>query len=450
MPEPPDPSRRLIVPGSEPDEPSPRGSRLILPPGLSSPVEEELPDPPKLRPLILVPFAEGGRELLLVSDPLGVIDHQPVLSIEALPLLQLLDGSVSLNDITAAVARESKDLRVAGMVRDFVAQLDRMLLLESPRFDKAYDELRAAYHILEVRPAAHDDRSYPGRRDALVPFLDAHFTEAERWREEAGEPAATAGGPRALLAPHLDPRRAGAAIARAMLEVPSGAQEPLRVVVFGTGHSLLGDPYALTRKHFETPLGKVPCDTAFVDELAQRLGDRVYQGELAHRDEHSIEFPLVYLKHRAGSRPLTLVPILCGGFHALLEEGKTPRDDRDIEALIDAVRATERKLGGDTLYVAGVDLSHVGPRFGDPALDDRARAEIETRDREVVAAALRGDADGWFAAIAAHDDDTRICGFGPTYAMLRCAEPGAGRLLRYEQSPEPDGSLVSVASIAWP
>jgi len=102
------------------------------------------------------------------------------------------------------------------------------------------------------------------------------------------------------------------------------------------------------------------------------------------------------------------------------------------------------------MYVAAVDLSHVGPRFGDPATDDRVRGEIESTDREALEAAKRGDADGWFDSIGRQGDSTRICGFAPTYALLRCAEPGEGRLLRYEQSLEDDDSLVSIAAMAWP
>jgi len=119
-----------------------------------------------------------------------------------------------------------------------------------------------------------------------------------------------------------------------------------------------------------------------------------------------------------------------------------------IETLIEAVREAEARLGGPTVYVAAVDFSHVGPRFGDPAVDERTRAEIETKDRAAIEAAAGGDADAWFQAIAAHDDSTRICGFGPTYVALRCAAPGAGRLLRYEQSEEPDHSIVSVAAMS--
>jgi AmmeMemoRadiSam system protein B len=438
---------RIILPGGA-DEPEPsQAPRIVLPPGVMREAEDDVPERPRLRPLVLVPIQDGERELLLVTDPLGVIQGQPVLGMDSLAILQLLDGSVSLTDLIAAIMRENKDIRVAGMVKEFVAQLDKLLMLDSPRFEAAYRTLRDAYHVLEIRPAALEGRSYPAERAALASFLELQFADAERMREAAGEPRPTA-RPRALLAPHLDPRRAGTTIARAYLELPPDA--PLRVVVFGTGHTMIEERYALTRKHFETPLGKVPCDTAFVDAVAARLGDDAYRGELAHREEHSIEFQALYLKHRFGDRPFTMVPILCGGFHALLDAGITPRDDLAFTRMIDAVRETERALGGATVYVAGVDLSHVGPRFGDPAVDEAIKREIEAKDRAAIAAACAGDPDAWFAAIAEHQDATRICGLAPTYALLRCAEPGQGRLLGYEQSDEPDSSVVTIAAIAWP
>src|SRR5688572_22729968 len=104
-------SSRLIIPGAEP-EPTPESPpRIVLPPGVSRETPEDLPEYPRLRPLILVPVRDGERELIVVSDPLGVIPGQPVLGIEALGLLQLLDGTFSVSDISAAVMRESKDLR---------------------------------------------------------------------------------------------------------------------------------------------------------------------------------------------------------------------------------------------------------------------------------------------------------------------------------------------------
>src|SRR5437667_7581395 len=95
---------RILRPGSEAEAEAPR---IVLPPGLSREDASELPENPRLRPLVLMPFREGERDLILISDPLGVIPGQPVLGIEALPILQLLDGNVSLTDLCAALMRES-------------------------------------------------------------------------------------------------------------------------------------------------------------------------------------------------------------------------------------------------------------------------------------------------------------------------------------------------------
>src|SRR5262249_40793719 len=196
--------------------------------------------------------------------------------------------------------------------------------------------------------------------------------------------------------------------------------------------------------------GPSRCDTAFVDALAARLGDAAYEHELAHRDEHSIEFQTLYLKRRLGETPFTIVPILFGGFHSMMEEGKTPTDVPAVLDFVSALRDVTREAGGTTCFIAGVDLSHVGARFGDPGTLDEARlGEVETYDRTALEAARRGDANGWFQTIAAQEDSTRICGFGPVDVLLRCLEPGEGRLLRYEQSLEANGSMVSYAAMVW-
>ena len=447
-PDEPSPKPRIIVPGAESEQTE--RPRIILPPGAIRERADELPEYPRLRRIMILPVRDGGRELLLVQDPMGIMPGQPVLGIEALAILQLLDGTVSLTDISAAVMQESKDLRVGNMVREFIAQLDELLMLESPRFERALDEARTAYHQLEIRPAALEGVSYPAEPAELERMLDEHFTAAAADRDEKGEPRAALDAlPRAILAPHLDPRREGALMARAFLELGAAPPAPLRVVIFGTGHNMVGEFCALTRKHFQTPLGKVACDTAFVDRVAGALGEAAYRGELAHRDEHSIEFQVLYLQHRLKGRPFTIVPILCGGFYKLLDDGVTPRESTEVEALIAAVREAESALGGRTLYVAGVDFSHVGPRFGDAKVTDEIKDVVRAVDEAAIAAAATADADAWFRAIGEQDDATRICGFAPTYAMLRCAAPAPGRALGYAQSGEKDTSLVSVAAMAW-
>ena len=445
----PTPPPRIILPGAEDETPSER-PRIILPPGSVPDSRDDLPEYPRLRAVQIHAMREGERELLVITDPLGVASKQLVLGLETLAILEMLDGTTSLADITATFMRETKDLRVSNVLRDFIGKLDDMFLLEGPRFEEAYRRLQTEWHPLEERPAMLADVCYPSAHEELERFLDEQFTFVAERMAETGEPVATATQlPRAILAPHLDPRRRGHVQARAFSEIGPDVGLPLRVVVFGTGHQLHADMVALTRKNFTTPFGTVPCDTAFVDHVATALGDTAYSSELVHRDEHSIEFVLLYLQRRLKYRRFTLVPILCGGFERFLEEERKPREDATIEALIRSVREAERTLGGPTLYVASVDFSHVGPSFGDPALDEEALDMVQKVDERAITAAASGDADRWFETLAAEDNATRICGFAPTYCMLRCAEPGEGIPLSYDQSPQP-GGVVSVAAMVWP
>jgi predicted class III extradiol MEMO1 family dioxygenase len=92
----------------------------------------------------------------------------------------------------------------------------------------------------------------------------------------------------------------------------------------------------------------------------------------------------------------------------------------------------------------------MGARFGDAeTIDGEALGAIRRTDRAALDAAATGDADAWFDAVATHGDSTRICGYSAVYALLRAAAPGPGTLLRYEQSVEEGGSVVTCAAMAW-
>src|SRR5437867_13057621 len=104
----PSPPHRIIVPGADPRrEESPSGpesgtggpSRIVLPPGVASDEHDDLPEYPRLRPLEIMALRDGDRDLLVVSDPLGVMPAPVALRVEALEMLGVLDGSLSLNDI---------------------------------------------------------------------------------------------------------------------------------------------------------------------------------------------------------------------------------------------------------------------------------------------------------------------------------------------------------------
>jgi AmmeMemoRadiSam system protein B len=134
----------------------------------------------------------------------------------------------------------------------------------------------------------------------------------------------------------------------------------------------------------------------------------------------------------------------------LISDRRTPDADVTVDAFLAEV--VQAVAGRRTLWVAGADLAHVGPRFGDQEpLTAEDRESLERRDQATLDACARGDARGWFQEISREEDRRRVCGLSPIYALLHAAQPGAGRLAAYGQCPadENGGSLVSIASVVW-
>jgi hypothetical protein len=101
-------------------------------------------------------------------------------------------------------------------------------------------------------------------------------------------------------------------------------------------------------------------------------------------------------------------------------------------------------------FIAGADLAHVGPRFGDPQPVSQAElATIDREDREMLRAVESGDAEGFFESVRRDGDRRRICGLSPIYTLLRVRAGAKGLVRQYGQWPDPQG-VVSFASVVFP
>jgi AmmeMemoRadiSam system protein B len=118
---------------------------------------------------------------------------------------------------------------------------------------------------------------------------------------------------------------------------------------------------------------------------------------------------------------------------------------RFLEAVGDVIATSGRRVA----LVAGADLAHVGPRFGDAErVTPAGLAELGREDRAMLEAVTAGDAEGFFESVARDGDRRRICGFSPIYALLRALGSGTGTLRRYGQWPDPD-AVVTFASVVF-
>jgi len=411
-------------------------------------------DHPRLRPVEAFLVEHDGQPLVGLRDQAGFAKGVVLMHQEALRIIGMFDGEHSIADIQEAHMRRTGQLLPGDAVGKLIAKLDECYLLDSDRFREHYRQLVEDFRDAEVRQASHAGGAYPAQADEAEPFFSDLLTRDGGPGVPPEEP--TDDTLAALVAPHIDFHRGGAAFARAYYELASHCQAEV-FIVFGTAHGPTSRRFALTRKHFDTPLGRVRTATDLVDRVADALEGDPFADEIAHRQEHSIEFQAVFLQHLLGrQRPFTIVPILVGSFHDLTATGTPPIDDPEVRVLVDAVTAASEGLDRPPCLVAGADLAHVGLRFGDTRpLEDVDLQRVRSQDHDLLEAVSRADAAGLADAIVAQQDRNRVCGYPCTYTMLQilgrlCSEPPTGKLLCYDQAVDDDRSnCVSFAAMGF-
>lgn len=400
---------------------------------------------PRLRAVEAFPIEHEGQRAIALRDPAGFTSSVVVLPGPLLEIVSLFDGEHTVADAQAAVMRRHGRLVTAAEIEGVAASLDEHGFLDSPRFAARVTAIEHEFRAAPTRPAAHAGGAYHGEPDALREAMDAFFAPPAG-PGPIGAPAR--GTPvRGVIAPHIDFHRGGPGYAWAYRDMAERCDADV-FVIFGTCHAGLRHPFALTRKDFETPLGAARVDHGFVDALVRRARQECFGSELGHRTEHSIEFQVVFLRYLFGTRrDFTIVPVLTSFAHEALARGRGPEDDARVPRFLDAVVETAAASGRRVAFVAGADLAHVGPRFGDPEPVSPAElATIEREDRAMLKSVTKADAAGFFESVAADGDRRRICGFSPIYALLRCLPGAAGSLRHYGQWPDPQ-AVVTHASV---
>lgn len=404
-------------------------------------------DRPRLRPLSAWRVEHQGRLLVRLDDPAGAMIQPFFLNLDWFEhVARHFDGQSSLAEIQARVLRSTGLFLSLASLQESVAQLESAMVLDGPTFQRFLAEFREAGR----RPAAFAGRSYAASARALEAQLEQYFlTESGAGRPDPA--AAPSERIRGIFSPHIDFRRGGTVYSHAYRQLVERSRADV-FVILGVAHRACRRRFVLTRKDFETPLGLARTDRGYVDGLLDRAGDHFLDDELAHRSEHSIEFQVVFLQHVLGPRTdYSIVPILAGSFHDLMEQGRDPLEDPEVAAFISALDQVERGSGRRVVYIGGIDLCHVGPEFGDrEPVSDQLAQQVRLFDQTLLDRAVAADALGWFQTASAIQNRFRVCGLAAGYTMLKTLGKGEGRLLRYDQAIDPArSSCVSFASMMF-
>ena len=103
----------------------------------------------------------------------------------------------------------------------------------------------------------------------------------------------------------------------------------------------------------------------------------------------------------------------------------------------------------------GVDLAHVGVRYGDELVaraDQAEMLEVKEEDHERLKQVCAGDGEEFFELVRPEQDRLKWCGFSPLYTFLSSlqnVQKIQGEVLRYDQWNIDDQSVVSFAAMEF-
>ncbi len=392
--------------------------------------------------LDFMPSPVAERPGLLMRDPFQYSDATLIIPPALVACLEFFDGNHSELDLRAALVKVTGDLDVSALVSHLTETLSKAGFLEDETFARLKDQAERAFAEAPVREPVHAGSGYPADKDEL----SATFSEYM-------EGAASVSGTRramAIAAPHVSPF-GGIEAYRAAYSALTPDDAERTFVILGTSHYGAPDRLGITRKPFVTPFGETVTDTEIVDRIAREARNGALLEDYCHAVEHSIEFQVVFLQHLFGPR-VRIVPILCGSFARSIYRGGLPEDDEAVRRTLGALGELAAREGDRLLWVLGVDMAHMGRRYGDSFEAKAGRAEmeeVERRDRSRIDRMAQGDAQGFWNLVQENRDDLKWCGSAPIYTFLRVAPQARASLLQYQQWNIDEQSVVSFAGLRF-
>ena len=398
---------------------------------------------PRLRATLdFLPSPFEDKPGLAIRDPLQFSNATLIVPPPLIECLECFDGEHSSRDLSDQLFRISGELDVSDIAGTLVAALSDAGFLEDERFEQRRLEVEGAFAAAPLREAAHAGSGYPEELAELKETFAGYLT---------GVPLPPAAGRAlAIAAPHVSPF-GGVDAYRAAYSALTPADAERTFVILGTSHYGQPDRLGLTRKPFVTPYGEAVTDSKLVSELEQGLGPDALMEDYCHAIEHSIEFQVVFLQHLFGPR-IRILPVLCGSYMRSIYEGGAPEDDENVRRIFDTLGEMSAREGDKLLWVLGVDMAHMGRRYGDrvTALAERNEMlEVAERDRTRIARMEAGDAEGFWNLVQENQDDLKWCGSAPIYTFMQSVPQARGELLRYQQWNIDEASVVSFAGMRF-
>jgi MEMO1 family protein len=391
--------------------------------------------------LDFMPSPDPERPGLVIRDPYHYSGATLVVPMALVPALDCFDGEHTSLDLRSDLVRLTGQIQVGDIERNLHDSLDQAGFFENETARRMRAEKEAEFERDSVRPAIFAGSAYPDQPSELSELM------SERLGSAQGDPNVVA-----VAAPHASPDGGWDTYRAAYqaLPPPEAAKDTI-FVILGTSHYGAPDRFGLTRKPYVTPYGSAPTEISLVNELSEAAPEAVRVEDYCHAVEHSIEFQVIFLQHLYGPS-VRIVPILCGPFVRSTYEKELPEANGHLHRFFDAAGNMAAREGKRLFWVLGVDMAHIGRRYGD-RLAVRANAgemlAVKERDQQLIWQLSAGDAAGYWSLVQEHQEELKWCGASPFYTLLKVFPKIKGQLLDYNQWQIDPQSVVSFGAMRF-
>jgi AmmeMemoRadiSam system protein B len=390
-----------------------------------------------------MPSPVEDRPGLLIRDSFRYSDAVLIIPPPLVECLHCFDGEQTQLDLRAVLVRITGDLQVGEIEEQLIGVLARSGFLVDENFEALKQQRHRAFAEADVRMPSHAGSGYPENPEDLR----AQMTE---WMNGAAVSALPAGRLIGIAAPHVSPA-GGYECYRAAFSLLAPEHKDRTFVILGTSHYGAPEKFGLTRKAYVTPWGESRTDTALVDELIREAPGAITTEDYCHAVEHSIEFQVVFLQSIFGP-DVRIVPVLCGSYAHSIYRGGKPEANENVARFLGTLGEIAAREGDRLLWVLGIDMAHMGRRYGDEfaaLANEREMLAVDARDRQRMERVAAGDETGFWELVQENHDDLKWCGSSPVYTFLKVVPGARGTVERYEQWNIDPQSVVSFAGMSF-
>ena len=397
---------------------------------------------PRLRlGLDFMPSADPEHPGLLIRDHLRFSESMLLIPPPLVACLACFDGEQTELDLRRDLVRATGEIQIGELEKHLVETLSGAGFLEDEAFERLRQDKIRQFTEAPSREASHAGSAYPDEPEEVRAQLAGFMKDAQ---------VDTTDSLIGIAAPHVSPFGGWESYRDAYAALRPEYRDRT-FVVLGTSHYGEPDRFGLTRKPFVTPLGEARTNVALVDRLATAAPGAINMEDYCHTVEHSIEFQILFLQYVYGP-DIDVLPILCGPFAESLMRGGKPENNEDVHRFFDALGEIATEQSGKVFFVLGVDMAHMGRRYGDELLaqaDDGVMLAVAERDRQRIERINEADPQGFWSLVQENQDDLKWCGSAPIYTFMKAAPNARGTMKRYQQWNIDEQSAVTFAALSF-